>query len=57
MPSGRSGIVLVGQQHVLKEGAEATLWITHMYFEKPLSNFEWADCRVKCGRKPGEANT
>jgi hypothetical protein len=23
----------------------------------PLSNLEWVDCRVKCGRKPGEANT
>jgi len=22
-----------------------------------LSKFEWARCRVKCGRKPGEANT
>jgi acid stress chaperone HdeA len=22
----------------------------------PLSNFEWAYCRVKRGRKPGEAN-
>jgi hypothetical protein len=21
-----------------------------------LSNLEWVDCRVKCGRKPGEAN-
>jgi hypothetical protein len=24
---------------------------------EPLSNLEWVDCRVKCGRKPGEANT
>lgn len=23
----------------------------------PLSNLEWVDCRVKCGRKPGVANT
>jgi hypothetical protein len=23
----------------------------------PLSNLEWVDYRVKCGRKPGEANT
>ena len=23
----------------------------------PLSNLEWVDCWVKCGRKPGEANT
>ena len=23
----------------------------------PLSNIEWVACRVKCGRKPGEANT
>jgi hypothetical protein len=22
----------------------------------PLSNFEWVYCRVKRGRKPGEAN-
>ena len=22
-----------------------------------LSKFEWVRCRVKCGRKPGEANT
>jgi hypothetical protein len=22
-----------------------------------LSKFEWMRCRVKCGRKPGEANT
>jgi len=25
--------------------------------KKPLSNFEWVECRVKCGRQPGEANT
>jgi hypothetical protein len=24
---------------------------------EPLSNIEWVDCWVKCGRKPGEANT
>jgi hypothetical protein len=27
------------------------------WLSKPLSNLEWVDCRVKCGRKPGEANT
>jgi hypothetical protein len=25
--------------------------------KRPLSNLEWVDYRVKCGRKPGEANT
>jgi hypothetical protein len=25
--------------------------------KRPLSNLEWVDCWVKCGRKPGEANT
>jgi len=29
-----------------------------LYFDSmPLSNLEWVDCRVKCGRKPGVANT
>src|ERR1700676_5421098 len=28
-----SGVVVVGQQHVLKESAEAALGITHVYFE------------------------
>src|ERR1700737_4919180 len=41
-----SGVVVVGQQHVLKEGAEAALWITHVYFENP-SHGRWTGVKFR----------
>jgi hypothetical protein len=45
---GRTGFHLTGRRLPISS--------MHSIF-LPLSNIEWVDCWVKCGRKPGEANT